>query len=294
MLDIELEHVHPSHARQNYAELDFIIDAAEDELDELSTRGMSEREEALATLEAISRVLQAYGFEYNGKQLFSVALRSKGINCDGYSAIYLAVGEALDLPIQMVRAPAHTFIRWYVDDDEYINWETTKAVEKTDAYYVAFHDIPAATIGVGALRSLDVEDDRDIILANAYVNSGVAWLEKCMPEIALERFMESIRRDPTYDTPYYNIAFVYYGKGELGKTIEWCRKALDKNPNHIRSHAVLKEVFSSLNNHVLAQEHLAKVLELDPDYYLKISEAGRTTASVCRARPGLLSLFRGR
>ena len=61
-------------------------------------------------------------------------------NCKSYSYFYLAIAEALDLPIVPVITPplktenqdAHMFVRWLYSDKDYFNWETTAAAFISD------------------------------------------------------------------------------------------------------------------------------------------------------------------
>ncbi|MDJ0761953.1 MAG: tetratricopeptide repeat protein [Myxococcota bacterium] len=292
ILDIEQEHIENILAAKNYQILDSIIDAAFDVFQDIDTQGKTTKDNARLVLHQIHALLLELGFEYEEKQLICFGLRTKRINCDGFSALYLAVGEALDLPIQMVRAPVHTFVRWQMSEDDYVNWETTKGVEKDDAYYILNHDIAEESLGTGALKSLDVQKNRDQILANAYVNSGVEWLKKCNQEMAILRFKQAIKRDPSYETPYYNLGLIHFRNGQLEEAIGWCKRALEKNPNHLRSHAVLKTIYSELNRFDHSQKHFAKIMALDPDYYLAVSEKrNRARKNTCRRRPFLLSLL---
>ncbi len=264
VLDIELEH---KLGTADYLRLDKIIGLAQENIPIVENNEYAEKDIALLTLYAISDELDRYGFEYDRVRMLCYGLEQKRINCDCYSALYLAIGEALNLPLKMVRAPAHTFVRWQLNDDDYINWETTIGSQKDDEYYILRHNIAPRAKGISSLKSLDVIEDRREILANAYVNSGVEWLRKCRLEIAIARFHEAIRRDPKYETPYYNIGLTYYHIGKTDVAIKWCREAIRINPNHIRSHAVLQSAYKIVGKKRKSRRHFKKVLELDPSYY---------------------------
>lgn len=51
------------------------------------------------------------------------------MDCDTGSLIYLAVAEALRLPIVIVEAPGHKFVRWQLTGRQHINWDTNAARE---------------------------------------------------------------------------------------------------------------------------------------------------------------------
>lgn len=74
-------------------------------------------------------------------------------DCDTGSVMYLAVGEALDLPVFLVEVPQHIFVRWYFDDKEYLNWETTGGLSHSDKHYIRNDNIPLAAIDKGIYLS---------------------------------------------------------------------------------------------------------------------------------------------
>ena len=270
ILDAELEHVNDKEA---YQILDEIIDVARHLLYSEEPVGNQNPKIAYNTLKTIDNILGFQGFTYRKNSLLATALKTRRIDCDGYSALYLAIGETLNLPIKMVRAPAHTFVRWEFRNGTYINWETTIGSPKKDRYYILKHKIASSANGVSALKSLDIHEDRDAILANTFVNIGVEWLKKLQFDKAIERFDEAISRDPLYEAPFYNKGLVFFHQGKMKEAVKWCHRALSLNPNHMKSHAVLGTAYKELNHPERAKTHFRRVRELDPDYYVtKIME----------------------
>lgn len=264
MLDIELEHVNDRIA---YEILDNIIEISRHMLYSEEPVSYQNSKIAYNTLKTIDNILKFNGFTYKKNSLLAMALKTKHIDCDGYSALYLAIGEVLNLPIKMVRAPAHTFIRWEFRDGTYLNWETTIGAPKSDRYYIIKHKIDKSANGVSSLKNLDIVEDRDKIMANTYVNCGVEWLKKLEFDKAIDRFDEAIRRDPLYEAPYYNKGLVYFHRGDMENAIRWCERAISVNPNHMKSHAVLGTAYKELNDADKAKDHFRRVRELDPEYY---------------------------
>jgi tetratricopeptide (TPR) repeat protein len=270
MLDIELVHV---QSKTSYQVLDQILDVAAHLLAEESDTRKDQYETALYHLKTIDNILKFFEFYYQKNSLLATALETRKIDCDGYSAIYLAIGELLNLPIKMVRAPAHTFVRWHIEEHVYINWETTIGAPKSDNYYILKHKIAKRARGRSALKSLDVDENREQILANSFVNCGVEWLKKLNYEKALAYFDKAIKGDPLYEAPYYNKGLVYFHMGDMNQAVTWCEKAVLLNPNHMKSHAVLGTAYKELNKNQKAQLHFRRVRELDPEYYaVKIME----------------------
>ncbi|MCP4600973.1 MAG: tetratricopeptide repeat protein [Proteobacteria bacterium] len=280
ILDIELEH---KNRTRDYLILDTIIDLAKKRIQSLEAIDESSRHNALLALKTIGDLLITCGFEYERIRLLCFGLGSKRINCDSYSALYLAIGETLEFPIQMVRAPAHTFIRWQLNTKEYINWETTIGSEKDDRYYITRHNIARKSNGITSLKSLDVNRNREEILANAFVNSGVEWLRKCRSDKAIDRFNEAIRRDPKYETPYYNMGLVYYNMGRMKEAIKWCNQAIKLNPNHLKSHAILESAYGEIGERLKSRAHLKRVTQLDAGFYRKEAiESRKKKKIICK------------
>jgi tetratricopeptide (TPR) repeat protein len=79
-------------------------------------------------------------------------------DCDTVSFLYVAIGEALDLPIAMVEVHSHNFVRWYLSDREYYNWETVYARTRTDRDFIRDYRVPQAAIDNGACLSRMTRD----------------------------------------------------------------------------------------------------------------------------------------
>lgn len=94
------------------------------------------REQAAATLKTIDALLKSAGYTYKSEDLLSAGLRTRTIDCDLYSTLYLSIAETLNLPLKTVGMPRHMFVRWKFDDGSYLNWEATSGFEAKDDYYI--------------------------------------------------------------------------------------------------------------------------------------------------------------
>lgn len=278
ILEVEREHKDPASHVDDTRLLDLMIEDARARIVSHDASDGEPRDQALAVLEALGDLLEGCGITYRRDGSLGQALRLGGANCDSSSALYLAFGEVSRLPLKMVRAPGHTFVRWELDDGRYVNWEATVAEERSDAHYIVKHRIPDSAIGRSAMLSLDPRRDRERILANAYVNSGVAWLTKCEDELAVERFLEAARRDPLYVSPCYNLGLTYLNLGDPRAAVIWCEYAVRLNPNHVKSHAILAAAHERLGEHDAARRHRDEVERVDAGYYSRRARRLRGTA----------------
>ncbi len=100
----------------------------------------------------------------------AAGLLRKQANCLATSTLYVLIGEALDLPIQMVLVPRHAFVRW--DDGETrINIETTNQGREisNDLYSKRFNVNEEERKQLGWLTSLD---DNGFISELLQITSG--------------------------------------------------------------------------------------------------------------------------
>jgi tetratricopeptide (TPR) repeat protein len=271
VLEIESEHKSAEHHVDDTRLLDLMIEDARSRVVSLDLDGTDPRDRALVVLHQLGELLEGCGISYEQSATLGQALRQGGANCDSASSLYLAFAEVCDLPLKMVRAPGHTFVRWELPDGTHINWETTVGETRSDEHYVAKFRIATAALGRSALRSLDPRRDRSRILANACVRSGVAWLDKGNEKTAIERFLEAARRDPDYVTPYYNLGLTSLHLGDPAAAVVWCGYAVKLNPNHVKSHAVLARAHERLGDHAAARHHRREVERVDAHYYSRRS-----------------------
>jgi tetratricopeptide (TPR) repeat protein len=88
------------------------------------------------------------------------------------SFLYASIGEALELPIRVVLAPGHTFVRWYLTKSTYVNWETTMGAAKTDEEYKAWRQISDTAIKNGLYLAPLSQSG---LLSCVFANIGLVW-----------------------------------------------------------------------------------------------------------------------
>jgi tetratricopeptide (TPR) repeat protein len=49
------------------------------------------------------------------------------IDCDISALLFLSIAEVNNLPIHMIEIPEHNFVRWRIDERDYINWDNNTA-----------------------------------------------------------------------------------------------------------------------------------------------------------------------
>lgn len=135
-------------------------------------------------------------------------------DCDIFSLLYLSIGELLRLPIRMVEAPKHNYIRWDLDDFTYVNWETNfgRSVFSDEDYQHCEHLhattflVPLEAIISGSyLRSM-----RNTEALGYFVSlRGGAYAERGAHALALEDAENAILFFPHSPTVCNNTAWAY-------------------------------------------------------------------------------------
>jgi tetratricopeptide (TPR) repeat protein len=214
----------------DYQVLDDIIYEAQKRI---KVKSKYTEEEAIDVLETIGEIFKNKGFKSKENLLLNQGLKTKKIDCDNYSVIYLGIADVLNLPLKAVRAPGHVFIRWHFDKDNYINWETTNAKRKSDKEYKSHSKILNIAIKKGVfLRSLSEKEFCSI----AYNNRGVTLRKLGKPEEAVKNYDKAIKLDSIYYAAYNNkgVSLDYLERYE--EAIENYDKALELYPNYIQAY----------------------------------------------------------
>ena len=168
-LDMELELGADVH---DYLLLDKTIDKA---VKRIPRKRNYTKSEAIHALETIDEVLRRQGFTYKENLLLNQGLKTKKIDCDNRSVLYLAIAEVIGLPLSAVWVPKHVFVRCAPADKDEFNWETTSAIERSNSHYVFIYCAPYGDSGESAyLKSLS----RQETLSIQYFNTGCAHLDK--------------------------------------------------------------------------------------------------------------------
>ena len=177
------------------------------------------------------------------------------------SFLYTTIAEVYQLPIAIVNAPKHHFVRFMLQDGKTVNWETTQQISLPDIYYVHRLNIaPEAIRGGVYLRNLTASEQLcefytiagnelrkaghyqqalnyhhiGVSLAakdpNALINRGVTLAFINAFEGSIEDFSLALRLDPNSAEGYYNRGMSWLNLRKPDGAIRDFDKVLTLNP----------------------------------------------------------------
>lgn len=163
------------------------------------------------------------------------------IDCDLAAYLYLSIGEIMDLPIYLAGVPEHKFVRYFIDAEEYINWDNNSANDFSDD---DFRNCLSPT----ASTEFDKEDEK-----NKYYLKTLRMADALAVHSSLiVRNLDSIPNDPSHAQDILD-------------------RALESDPEggHVK-HQIAKGVnsmgysFSMEGDYTTAIGYFESAIELDP------------------------------
>jgi tetratricopeptide (TPR) repeat protein len=110
-------------------------------------------------------------------------------------------------------------------------------------------------------HAVDVDEDNWI----AQNTLGALLGTKGRFDEAISHLMQSIRRNPAYADPYFNLGVAYYRKGDRQEAVRYYRESLRIEPGNTSRRLVLAKVLDEMGRREEAMEEYQKVLQVDPD-----------------------------
>ncbi|MCP4349932.1 MAG: tetratricopeptide repeat protein [Desulfobacterales bacterium] len=178
--------------------------------------------------------------------------------CKTFSFIYLGIADALNLPVYMVLAPSHVFVRWHFGPGSYINWETTSGITVDDEHMKRLHDIPENSIRSGAyLRSLT----RTESMATAFFMLGNYAKN---PDTKIKYYTKAVRSNPMHSRAFYNLGTILYRKGMFDRALKDFDRVIVLEPSHYSAYNNRGNVWLEKGSFNRALADYNKTIELNP------------------------------
>lgn len=180
--------------------------------------------------------------------------------CKTFSLIYLGIADAMKLPVNMVLAPSHVFVRWHFGRDRYINWETTSGIVTDDDFIRRSHDISEISVRSGVyLKSLSRTESMGLayyMLGNSDAN----------PDRKIKYFTKTLQLNPMHSRAWYNRSTIWYNKGMFDRALSDFDRAILLEPNHSNAFNNRGNVWHEKGDLTRALADYSKAIELNPGY----------------------------
>ncbi|GEM_PF-2153990 len=118
-------------------------------------------------------------------------------NCHTLSLMYLSVGQSLALPIRYASVPGHAFVRWYMPDNRYINWDASDGYQVSDSLIYKSCLKPNGGLLPSLSRRWDVSENN--LISESLLQSG---FNKSPSDIALRYYNAAIGICPSNAIAY--------------------------------------------------------------------------------------------
>ncbi|MBW2997761.1 tetratricopeptide repeat protein [Candidatus Woesearchaeota archaeon] len=226
---------------------------------------------ALDILQAINDVFEYRRFGNKANNLFSEGLLAGNLDCENRAYVYLAIAELLDLPMTMVRAPEHTFIRWEVELGRSINWETTSGERAEDRWYRRTYGISGESIDKGIyMRNLSREE----VFCHQYNTLSVVWFDKGNGDKAVEFIGKSVELCSDYPGFLINMAAILSQEQRYDEIVKHCTNAIKLNPEYSIAYEKRGIAWLRLNQFDKALNDFNVSLSIDPENHVSVFNRG--------------------
>jgi len=248
---------------------EFDIAAYRARLDALATRlaraaaaGTTPREKVrLANVQLFERE----GFQAGdvGVNLVDIVLDKRQGNCIGLSVLYLCATRKLGLPLYLVSAPQHVFVR-YDDGRERFNIETTTGgTLHDDDAFLQEQLGRTVTAQAGGVDFLTLSNAT--VLGVLLQERAVLRMEMGQPQQACADLARSAEICPLDARPYTLWATGLSQIGETAAATRLCELALHINPRSCPARSLLGGLLSSQGRFPEACEQFAEAARLSPE-----------------------------
>jgi tetratricopeptide (TPR) repeat protein len=209
------------------------------------------------------QLFQHEGFSYQeGTARLDIVLDQKKGNCLALSLLYLFAGRRLGLPLHLVIAPGHVFVR-LDDDTDRLNIETTRqgSLHTSDVYlrgHLGYHQMRQA----GGIHGRTLPDARSL---GVLFNNWAAALAKAGRfDAACGKYARAVEINPECADAYSAWGGVLTTMGKHAEACRLCELALQVNPRCAEAFNNWGAALAGLGQHANACGKFAKAVDINP------------------------------
>ena len=246
----------------NYGELDEILNDIKQKTQALLLENPKlNKKTAIKILKNIHLMLEYRGFRFKTTDLLSEAVNyCKNENCyysdcDTNSYIYYTVlSDLLGQKVSLISRWKHMYVRWYLPNNSYVNWETTNGFQISEYdYYLLFKS-----------KSIDELKTQKNVLSSVYYTQGIINNMKKEYSKAVEFLNTAIELAPEASKYYNERGVANYRMNRLEDSVTNYTKAIELNPEEIAYYSNRGISYYMLGDNHKAILDFTKAIELDP------------------------------
>ncbi len=246
----------------NYGELDKILDEIKQEISAILLENTKlNRRMATKVLNSIHLILKEKGFRFKTTDLLSEAVNyckddhCYYSDCDTNSFIYYAVlNDILGQKVSLISRWKHMYIRWYLYNDTYINWETTSGFEISEEDYLKLFES----------KTTDELKTPTEVISSVYYTQGIINNIKKEYIKALGFLNKAVSMAPNASKYYNERGVVNYRLDKLEDSILDYTKAIELAPEEVAYYSNRAISHHMVGNNEEAILDFSKAIELDP------------------------------
>lgn len=204
------------------------------------------------------------GFAYK-KDVFTpdqLAYLKRG-NCFSLSLLYLCIGKKLGLPLHLVIAPQHAFLRYDDGREQFCIEATNGSLPATDRYVKDRLGVPPSHTG-GGIQFASLPTART--LGPLFRLWGTLLAENGKHEEACAKFAKAVEVEPRDSDAYAGWGVVLARMGKMTEACEKLARAVEANPRDATAYRAWGAILARMDRSAEAREKFAKAAELaEPD-----------------------------
>ncbi len=185
-----------------------------------------------------------------------------GVNGYGFSFLYLCIGQRLRMPLCLVRAPEHAFVR-YEGPGERFNIETTqegKLHDADDYLREYWGEQRFSQVGGTHLASLPVPS----ALCSLFLTWGNALCLMGKAPEACEKYAKAVEINPRHAEAYWGWGAALHRMGKTAEACEKYPKAVESNPRLAVAYCGWGAALHDMGKFAETCEKCAKAVEINP------------------------------
>jgi len=245
----------------NYGELDKILDEIKQKISAILLENTKlNRRMATKVLNSIHLILKEKGFRFKTTDLLSEAVNyckddhCYYSDCDTNSFIYYAVlNDILGQKVSLISRWKHMYIRWYLYNDTYINWETTSGFEISEEDYLKLFES----------KTTDELKTPTEVISSVYYTQGIINNIKKEYIKALGFLSKAVSMAPNASKYYNERGVVNYRLDRLEDSILDYTKAIELAPEEVAYYSNRAISHHMVGNNEEAILDFSKAIELD-------------------------------